>query len=104
QDGDNTFTRLQPSQVAVAGDPNDSGGNQVSPVYASFGNLIFSGDNSPAAPERTGQPVDQSLNRAGEVKTIAPLDNNLVYRQFEASTRHNIAGVFVDFFNLMGQV
>ncbi len=104
QDGDNTFTGLAPSVEAVAGDSNFFGQNQVSPVYASFSSLIYIGDGSTPAPDRTGQPIDQSLDRAGQVKPIAPGNTKVVNRLYVPATGHNIAGVFLDYFNLKGPI
>jgi glucose/arabinose dehydrogenase len=95
QTGNQRFENRQPAQIGVAGDPNDTNG----PTYQSFGNLTG------AQPNRSGQPVTATLNRAGTVGQ----DNrfatyNVRTVNFVETTGHNIASPFWDFLNQTGPI
>jgi N-acetylmuramoyl-L-alanine amidase len=104
QDGDNTFTQLLPGQLQVAGDNNLGGGNPNAPVYASFAGLVTFMPGQNSAPNRTGQVVDQSVNRAGKVARTDKPPVKLAYGFYEKTTAHNIPKVFFDYQNITGQV
>lgn len=104
QDGDNTFTQLLPSQLQVAGDSNLGGGNAIAPVYASFANLVTFMPGQHSAPDRHGQMVDQSVDKAGTVAKAANPPVKLAYGVYEKTTGHNIPQVFADYENLTGPV
>jgi len=55
--------------------------------------------------ERTGQPVLDSLNRAGQVAPAPGMAvYNVSYVRFEPLTGHNLPGVFWDYLNARGPV
>ncbi len=104
QVGDNKFIQLAASILQVAGDSNLGGGNSNAPVYASFEDLATFAPGQNAAPQRTGQPVDQGVNKAGQVSKLSKLPVSLAYAYFEPVTAHNVPQVFWDYQKLTGQV
>jgi hypothetical protein len=103
QDGDNTFTTLAPSTVQIAGDPNDQGQNGLAPTYASFKKVVtfFGSENGKV--QATGTMISNTIDKAGTVSTITPLEQRLV-ASYDSNTQHNIADVFLDFENQSGQI
>ena len=97
QDGDNTFLPMQPSDVQVAGDPNDNGANVVAPTYASFRQLTTFSGTDHGAKQTTGTVITTTINRAGNVTAITPPESR-TYSAYDSATQHNIADVF-DRFN-----
>lgn len=101
QDGDNTFTQLQPSEVQVAGDTNEAGGNAIAPTYNSFQDVgTFNGTEN-GRPSSQGQVVNQRINRAGQVSTFTPPEGRPI-TDYDTVTQHNMPDVFVHFANISG--
>lgn len=103
QNGDNSFSQQQPSEVQVAGDTNEFGGNQVAPTYASFQSVGTFGGTENGRPSRQGQTVNERISRAGMVSTFTPLEQRLL-TGYDLVTQHNIPDVFVNFANMEGPV
>jgi outer membrane protein assembly factor BamB len=103
QDGDTAFSQKNPSNIQIAGDPNESGGNAVAPTYESFKNVVtFVGDENAAQP-RNGQVLNQGINKAGLVSTVTPQENRTV-GGYDAVTKHNIADVFITYGQVEGLI
>ncbi|NWJ94735.1 MAG: Zn-dependent exopeptidase M28 [Chloroflexi bacterium] len=97
--GDTKFSQLAPSQVPVAGDPNQQGQNPTSPTYASFKNLV-EGDK---VAETHNTPVTATLERNGQAgvnETLAHYARNTVYIP---NTGHNIPDLFWTWFESQGR-
>jgi hypothetical protein len=96
QTGDNSFADRSPSNIGVAGDPDDTSG----PSYATLG-----GFRSQAS-DATGQAVTTALDRAGNRREASAEfgSYNVKLAKFEAQTSHNIAQPFWDFLNQSGRV
>ncbi len=98
--GDSKFIEFAPSQVPVAGDPNQQGQNPDSPTYASFKALIERGaaaDNPTAAISAT---LDKS-ERVGTNNALASYARNVAYIP---NTGHNIPDVFWNWFQSQGRI
>jgi hypothetical protein len=93
--GDQTFQQRQPSDEVLAGDPRAHNPNV--PGYGSLAqHLGRTGD-------RTGQVVNQQLQRNGSLTQISP-PHNVTVTRYEGVTGHNIAGIFWDYMNQQGQI
>lgn len=97
QDGDNQFTQLVPSQVQVAGDSNEAGGNQIAPTYASFQGVVTVNGTVNGQPASIGSRLTLQLDRAGQVSSTLNPPENRIITAYDSVTRHNIPDVFVDF-------
>jgi polysaccharide biosynthesis protein PslG len=102
QMGENAFRQFAPAEVPVAGD------NVVSdaPTYRSFATVATIADPTVnRARPRQGQRVIETLNRAG-VTGADPLlgDYGVTLADYNQELGHNIASVFVEFFNRSGIV
>ncbi len=90
-----------PAPIPVASDADDAN----APTYASFTNLANTILGDHKAPDRSGQIVQETVSRAGQV---APAPDKagygVRYAHFEPLTGHNVAGVFWDFLNARGPV
>ncbi len=94
QVGDNEFVQHAPADIPIAGDPDDPN----APTYASFGGVSgqFPGD-------RTGQPVKETINRAGEVGAYTGPDRpETRLARFVPESDHNVPRVFWDYLNAQG--
>ena len=78
----------------------DQVGNGLTPTYASFyqGKLAFGVDGAVKAGDRTGQPVNEAVNAAGQVSTLGQTPASLKYARYFGDTGHNVADVFNNFF------
>jgi hypothetical protein len=103
QDSDTTFTHLPPSQVQVAGDPNDGTANTIAPTYASFKSVSTISGAENNRPEAKDALINSRIDKAGVVTTFTPPEQ-LHNKAYDTVTHHNIADVFVDFGNLRGSV
>ncbi len=105
QDGNNKFTQLTPSKLQVAGDSNEDGkSNSIAPTYATFGKVVTINLSDNNATNQVGQIITQTINRDGVVSTLATPPVALKYGYYDPTLKHNIAGVFYDFFYLKGRV
>lgn len=97
QVGDNTFMAHTPATNPVAGDPSN---NEAAPTYASFnkGKLAYGVADAISATDRTGQNVDQKVDKDGVVANLTPLPATVTYSHYVTDTKHNIANVFYNFF------
>jgi len=97
QVGDNQFLKRTPATNPVAG---DQVGNPLTPTYASFnkGQLAFGVDGALKAPDNTGQLVNQSVDKDGQVDTYPSPPVALKYARYFNETGHNVADVFNNFF------
>lgn len=106
QDGDNTYSQLQPSTAQIAGDDNSEGGNADAPTFASFNQVVtlnYGGPNG--ADDETGQLANLSIDKNGNVTNLLDMPPATVtLGRYEPIFRHNVAQVFVDYQNLKGQV
>jgi hypothetical protein len=98
--GDNRFQSIGPSNVPVAGDPNESGQNDATPTYATFKTLVEAG----TAPDLTGMVVSATLTKSGQVASNADLASYAHNRYYVRDTGHNIPDVFWDWFGSTGRV
>ena len=99
QVGNSQFVDRWPAEVNLASDADDTGAG--TPTYASFRGVV--GGNGSG--NRTGQPVVESINRAG----VTQQDNShsaagVKYAYYEAVTKHNIPDVFWQFLNQTGPI
>ena len=100
QMGNNSFEQRQPANLPVAG---DVGTSVNAPTYASLAAFAsLNGDKR--APNRTGQPVAEGLQRTGGVGTVNNLAGYARYSIYEPTTGHNIPDVFWKFMNQKGLV
>jgi hypothetical protein len=100
--GDTKFNQLAPSQVPVAGDPNQQGQNPDSPTYASFKSLVEGG----AVAETHNTPVTATLDRNGRVG-ITTNDTLVRYARntnYIPNTGHNVPDVFWGWFESQGRI
>lgn len=103
QDGDNSFSQQQPSDVQVAGDTNEFGGNQLAPTYASFRFIgTFSGTENGRLSE-PGQPINLRVDRDGQVSSFTPPEQRLI-AGYDPVTQHNIPDVFARFASSEGPI
>jgi len=105
QTGDKQYRRLQPAEIAVGGD--GLGTDPDAPTYTSFrpvASLTGPGDNR--APDRTGQPVTATINRAGAVGDNPGLGlySGAKLAAYSDVLGHNIPQAFWDFLNQTGPV
>lgn len=101
QYGDQIFIGSQPATLPVVGDSTSA----LTPTYGSFRSLVFIpeiGQRNQAL-NRTGQRVNQCVNRSGAVTTCTPATVT-TYAHFVAETGHNIAAPFWTFLNQSGPV
>lgn len=91
--GDSRFEPKPPSQVPVAGDPNENNQNATAPTYASFKALIERG--SVAA---NTNPVMATLDKNGLVGNNAGQGALARYVFYVRETGHNIPDVFYNWF------
>lgn len=99
--GDTSFQSHPASLEAVAGDPATV--NPDSPNYGSFNNVASLNNDNPSS-DRTGQPVVETINKAGAVSTIASPDPSVTYAFFDPNLKHNIPNKMNDFLNQSGPV
>lgn len=105
QDGDAKFTQLTPSQVQIAGDPNEDGKtNSVAPTYASFSKVVTVSPGENVSANRVGQMVNQSISREGMVSTLTTLPDPIKYSFYDPNLKHNIADVFYSFMYQKGRI
>lgn len=97
QVGDNLFLARRPAPNPVAGDAT---GNDAAPTYASFnqGKLAFGVPGASPAPNRVGQKLVETVNKAGEVSQLSQPPVQLNYARYFGETGHNLADVFNNFF------
>ena len=97
QVGDNTFITHTPANNPMAGDPAN---NDAAPTYASFnkGKLAYGVADAISATDRTGQNVDQKIDKDGVVANLTALPAAVTYSHYISDTKHNIASVFYNFF------
>lgn len=93
--GDNTFQARNPAEIPVAGDPN----SPLAPTYANFRSIasVDGKQNERRAPNRTGQAVTATLNRAGQQGQRSA--TGVSYTYYENTLGHNIANVFWSWMN-----
>lgn len=101
QTGDNSFTQRAPATINVTGDAGDG----VAPTYASF-SAVSNASGERRDPDRTGQDVTATLDRAGKVgqdagKAGVP-GSRIAY--YEKLTGHNIPEAIWAFLNASGPV
>lgn len=101
QTGDKEFEQgtRPPSQVPVAGDIN-------SPDALTYASLapVASLNNDNRAPDRTGQDVTATLNRAGQVGDDPSKAGGVKVVRYEKNLGHNIPDVFWNYMNSTGPV
>ncbi len=102
QMGENSFRQFPAAEVPVAGDNVASD----APTYRSFANVATIADPTVnRAQSRQGQRVVETLNRAGATGTDPLLgDYGVTLAEYNQELGHNIASVFVEFFNRSGVV
>ena len=94
--GNNTFQGRPPANVPVAGDPAPV--NPSAPTYASF-NGLASLNNDRRAANRTGQPVLESLNQAGQVALLGTAPTPVTYVYYDNTLGHNVPDVLMRWMN-----
>jgi Cysteine-rich secretory protein family len=92
QVGNSVFENRVPAQVPVAGD--DAQINQDAPTYATF-NTVASLNNDRRAPDRTGQPLNESILKSGQISILPNLPAPLKYHFYENKLGHNVPDVFM---------
>jgi len=98
--GNNSYNQTAAAAIPVAGDVNAS---VNAPTYATTAKVAsLEGNNR--APDRTGQPVNQILDRVGNVSTASKSQDKVINVVYEATLGHNIPNVFWTFMNQTGTV
>jgi len=98
--GDADFVQLSPSQVQVAGDPNDTpGANDISPTYATFKPIIERGKLA-----ANSSPVSVTIDKNGRESTNLALSSMARNLFFVPETGHNIPDVFYNWLQNQGQI
>lgn len=95
--------RRPPSEVPVAGDPGFL--NPDAPTYVSFQGLSTIRNNGYTDPDRTGQPVNAAIDKAGNLSSRSDLGAahpETAISYYEVSTGHNVSRVFRDFITQSG--
>lgn len=95
QIGDTSFQTSHPATVPLAGDDSQ---NPNAPTYASLHDLSSLG-NGYAQPDRTGQPVNVTLNKDGTVGQNASLSTATTYAYYDQTTKVNVASIFWTWMN-----
>jgi hypothetical protein len=98
--GDNRFEYRGASELQVAGDSNQQDRNSNAPTYASFSVLVNTGPGEDA----TGQSVQATLAKSGQVGLNPALAGLAYNRHFAPETGHNIPDVFWDWFAQEGRI
>lgn len=104
QTGDHDSLQRAPAEIPVAGDPDPPGaGDPLSPVYRSFATTAsLPGGPARKAPDRSGTPVTDTINRAG---TVSPgPQSDVRYATYVPETGHNIPDIFWRYMNATGPV
>jgi hypothetical protein len=105
QVGDTLYKAMPPAEIAVGGD--GLGTDPDAPTYTSFRpHASLKGPDDNRAPDRTGQPVTATINRAGTLGDnpamgYYPGTTIVAYSQ---ELGHNIPQAMWDFLNLKGPV
>lgn len=99
--GDTKFSEGKPSQVPVAGDPNQQGQNLAAPTYASFKALVERGG---VLPFTGGIPITNTLNKNGEVGANSSLGRYAKTATYIPNTGHNVPDVFWNWFQTQGRI
>jgi hypothetical protein len=89
QMGDNEFEPHVASSQLVAGDATNNPGT---PSYAAFAPYATTDGATKRADDRTGQPVTEYLNGAGELSSTT--DEGVHLASYQGDTGHNIPDVF----------
>lgn len=97
--GDNTSLARKPADIPVAGDAVNNDG----PTYASLASVASLNLGKPS-PNRTGQPVGDTIDKAGKTGTAPQLAAKAMYAYFDSVLKHNIPNVFWNFLNQKGNV
>lgn len=98
--GDATdIVRKPAGDIPVAGDAVGNDG----PTYASLQGLASLNLDNPS-PDRTGQNVIDTLDKAGKTGTAPQLGSKAKYVYFDNTLKHNIPDVFWNFMNQKGSV
>ena len=101
--GNATYSQTVAAQVPVAGDPSAS---VNAPTYATL-DKIASLNNDNRATDRTGQIVDQALDKDANIVSSAKFKEyagTVTYAVYEPTLGHNIPNVFWTFMNQSGLV
>ncbi|MEO8285618.1 MAG: hypothetical protein ABI670_04225 [Chloroflexota bacterium] len=105
QVGDKAYNPLQPAEIAVGGDGLTADAD--APTYTSFRPVAsLKGPGSNRAPDRTGQSVSATINRAGQVgdNPALALFAGAQLAAYNDVLGHNIPRAMWDFLNLKGLV
>jgi hypothetical protein len=102
QTGDNSFVTFRPAEQPLAGDPATT--NWDAPTYASLRG-VASLNNDNRSQHRVNQFVNERINRLGQVSG----DNlgqyyNVRYMHYDSILGHNVADVFMRYFEQRGKV
>ena len=95
--GDNTFQQGNPAAIPVAGDPDNPGPTYAS-ITANKANLLDPTEST------MGVPATKALSASGQSGTYtAPTsDANMLNREFDTVTRHNVPKAFADYRQKVG--
>ncbi|HEX2915391.1 MAG TPA: hypothetical protein VH186_31810 [Chloroflexia bacterium] len=104
QEGDNLFVQRLPAPNQVAGDDNQSGRNTIAPTYTSFARVATLAPGQNKAPDLTGQPLKESLDKDGKVSSLVTPPANQTVAYYEPVTGHNVARIFADYQKSRGKV
>jgi hypothetical protein len=98
QTGDNRSEGRPPARVEVAGDPLSI--NPNAPTYATFQGLA-SLNNDRRVAQRTGQPVLEFLNAAGQVSALVNAPAPVKYEYYDQTLGHNVPDVLLRWMNAL---
>jgi hypothetical protein len=97
-----TYETREPANINVAGDADDA----TAPTYASWQGVANTPAGDHPAPDRSGQQVTETIDRAGQVGSDAALARyaEAEFVHYEQLTGHNIPRVFWNFLTQRGPV
>ncbi len=104
QIGNDKFEQREPASIPVAGGPSMQAHIDTTPTYASLGRVATLAPGQNQAPDRTGQPVDQTYLLDGTIGKLPTAANPPKLQHYEKTTGHNIPDVFWSFMNQRGVV
>lgn len=93
QVGNSKFEGRAPADVPVAGDPAAT--NPEAPTYASWG-AVASLNNDKRAPNRSGQTVLETINKAGQVQILSAGPASVKYSYYDTTLGHNVPDVIIN--------
>ncbi len=99
--GDSNLSQREPANVVLAGDNPPL--LETAPTYADLAELV-SFDGSWKSADLTGTTAGLFLIKGGTVDSSFTRFSNIKYGQYDATTGHNVADIFLKFMNSSGPI